>query len=375
MKKILAIGHSFVLAQNRDVFRCLHSRGKWDVTILAPRFFHGDLRDIEMEQEPPSSNMRVLPIDCYFTSRIHFFTYNIFQIEKILKEEEFDAVYLWEEAYIVSGFTLAHVFHKHKIPYFVYSCQNIYKKYPWPFSFLENKVHQHAQRLLACGYGVKEVFQRKGFESDVVPFFVNLERFKPQSLTEKEEVKKLLGLQEKITLGFMGRLVEEKGLSLFMATLDKALLQEKCNIIVIGSGSMQNELKAWLDRKANARLLFLKHDEVPEILSILDIILCPSQTRSHWKEQFGRMLVEAFASGVVVVGSDSGEIPYVVGKAGIVIGESDIEGWTRETITLIRDEQRRALMIREGLVRAQNYSTDSIAEELFKVVETSLRLG
>ena len=59
----------------------------------------------------------------------------------------------------------------------------------------------------------------------------------------------------------------------------------------------------------------------------MDILVAPSQTVSNWREQFGRMLIEAFACGVPVIGSDSGEIPYVIQDAGVVVGEKDELGW------------------------------------------------
>lgn len=375
MKKILAIGHSFVLAQNRDVFRCLQAQKKCNITVLAPRFFHGDLRDIEIESEPAGSDLKVLPIDCYGTKYIHFFTYNIFQIEKILSQEKFDAVYLWEEAYIVSGFTLAHIFNKHKVPYFIYSCQNIFKKYPWPFSYLEQKVYSHAQRLLACGHGVKDVYLKKGFESDIVPFFVSLERFKPTSQSEKSKPLREMGLLESTTVGFMGRLVEEKGVELFMNIVDRTVCKNTCNIIVVGSGPLEAKVKLWAKERRNTVVLSLKHHEVPSVLSLMDVLLCPSQTRSNWKEQFGRMIVEAFASGVAVLGSASGEIPFVVDDAGLVLSESHATDWVKALDDVVVNADKRALMVQNGLRRAKLYSVESVAEILFTSMSQSLNWG
>jgi glycosyltransferase involved in cell wall biosynthesis len=51
----------------------------------------------------------------------------------------------------------------------------------------------------------------------------------------------------------------------------------------------------------------------------------PSLTRRNWKEQFGRVLVEAMACGVPVIGSDSGAIPEVIGEAGLIVPEGDIQ--------------------------------------------------
>ena len=71
----------------------------------------------------------------------------------------------------------------------------------------------------------------------------------------------------------------------------------------------------------------------------------------NWSEQFGRMIIEGFATGLVVVGSDSGEIPHVIGDAGIVVGEKDVSAWVRTLDILLEDEPLRALL-RDALVFA-----------------------
>ena len=63
--------------------------------------------------------------------------------------------------------------------------------------------------------------------------------------------------------------------------------------------------------------------EVPAVLRALDVLVLPSLTTPSWKEQFGRVLQEAMACAIPVVGSDSGEIPHVIGDAGLVTPEGD----------------------------------------------------
>jgi glycosyltransferase involved in cell wall biosynthesis len=84
----------------------------------------------------------------------------------------------------------------------------------------------------------------------------------------------------------------------------------------------------------------------------MDILCAPSQTTAGWREQFGRMLIEAFACGVPVVASDSGEIPYVVGNAGVIVSEGDAAGWSNTLASLIADAGLRGDFGRLGRERA-----------------------
>jgi glycosyltransferase involved in cell wall biosynthesis len=85
----------------------------------------------------------------------------------------------------------------------------------------------------------------------------------------------------------------------------------------------------------------------------MDILAAPSQTTRRWKEQFGRMLIEAMACGVPVVGSDSGEIPYVIGDAGKVVAEADTAAWARTLGTLFETPSLRAELSTLGREQAE----------------------
>ena len=62
---------------------------------------------------------------------------------------------------------------------------------------------------------------------------------------------------------------------------------------------------------------------MPDFYRSLDALVLPSRTQENWMEQFGRVLIEAMACGVPVIGSNSGEIPHVIGDAGLVFPEGD----------------------------------------------------
>jgi glycosyltransferase involved in cell wall biosynthesis len=107
------------------------------------------------------------------------------------------------------------------------------------------------------------------------------------------------------------------------------------------------------------------HEQVPEVLGEFDVLVLPSRSTPGWKEQFGHVLIEAMAMGIPVVGSDSGEIPNVIGREDLVFAEGDAIGLARILRRLMADERWRAEVRQYGLERvAQHYTHDRIAERL-----------
>jgi glycosyltransferase involved in cell wall biosynthesis len=100
---------------------------------------------------------------------------------------------------------------------------------------------------------------------------------------------------------------------------------------------------------------------MPRYLNAMDVLAVPSYTSRRWREQFGRVIVEAMACGVAVLGSDSGEIPHVIADAGIVLPERDVDAWTRAIDALVVDTVQRAELTARGLSRARTFSADAAA--------------
>jgi glycosyltransferase involved in cell wall biosynthesis len=130
-------------------------------------------------------------------------------------------------------------------------------------------------------------------------------------------------------------------------------LKQPWRALFLGGGPLEGELRRWARRHGErVRIVSAAHAEVPAYVNSFNLLCAPSETARHWREQFGRMLIEAFACAVPVIGSDSGEIPHVIADAGIVAREGDENAWTFALERLLGDAGARAELGARGLARA-----------------------
>jgi glycosyltransferase involved in cell wall biosynthesis len=113
--------------------------------------------------------------------------------------------------------------------------------------------------------------------------------------------------------------------------------------------------------------------EMPSFYNKLDAIVVPSRTRSNWKEQFGRVIIEAMACGVPVIGSDSAAIPEVVGDDGLIFPEGQVEALAACLQHLIDDSKLRRILGERGRTRVlRQYTQAQVAAQTVKVYHEML---
>jgi glycosyltransferase involved in cell wall biosynthesis len=340
----------------------------FDVTVAAPRFFHGDLRPVENEPEPADSRLKVVPIDTRLSKVVHLFTYDNAALTKIVREGDFDVVHAWEEPFILAGYQVARALRKSRARFCFRTAQSYVKRYPPPFSYFERKVRARAQGWIAGASLVREAMLQRGFpaaQGRVLNLAVDLGAFKPLSDDEKGAVRKELGL-DGLVIGFVGRLAKDKGLDVLMSALGRLPKDRSWSLLLLGSGDYREKVMSWAEQNGlhdRVKVMLVKHAEMPRFLGSMDMMVAPSQTMKNWREQFGRMLIEAFAAGVPVIGSDSGEIPFVIADAGKVVPEADIAGWSHAIDELLTSPELRADYRARGLVRTEKYSVATIAAQ------------
>lgn len=350
-RRLLTIGHSYCVTANRRLAHELALTDQWDVTVVAPERFRGDFRVHETARES-YERCRVEAVPVYFGSRVHTLLYG-WPLQPLLRQP-WDLVHCWEEPYVASAAQIA-AWTPARVPLVYATFQNIDKRYPPPFSWCERYVAGRADGLVVFGQTMRDVAVNHGFaprRTRVIPIGVDTRRFSPNPAA-RARVRASLGWDDGTpVIGFVGRFVPEKGLELLIQVLER--LREPWRALFVGSGPLESRLRRWAssygDRVALATTV--GHDEVPDWLNAMDLLCAPSQTTRKWREQFGRMLIEAFAVGVPVVASDSGEIPHVLGGAGVVVREDDRDAWQHAVGALLRDEDRRVALGHYGRERA-----------------------
>jgi glycosyltransferase involved in cell wall biosynthesis len=149
-------------------------------------------------------------------------------------------------------------------------------------------------------------------------------------------------------------------------------LPENCRVVFIGQGPVKSDLEQQAQRLGLTDRVIFKPGvptyKVPEELEKLDVLILPSLTRPNWMEQFGRVLAEAMSCETPVIGSSSGEIPYVIGDAGLIFKEGNAQELSACVRRLLDDPALYADLARRGRQRVlENYTQGQIARRTFEV--------
>ena len=243
-----------------------------------------------------------------------------------------------------------------------FTWQNLYRPQWW--NLAERYTLSRADAAIAGNAEAEVVLRRKGFSKPVtvIPQFgVDPGIYRPNAATRAQRAHNLpfAVTPQTLVIGYLGRLVEQKGLAVLLKAV--AGLPGDWRLLMLGDGPLRPELErvaAGLDVAGRVAILpSVPSTQVPRWLNTLDCLVLPSLTRRNWKEQFGRVLVEAMACGVPCVGSDSGEIPNVLGDAGLVAHEGDADALRRSLAMLMADKDLRRRLAQQGRARVLAHYT------------------
>jgi glycosyltransferase involved in cell wall biosynthesis len=164
-----------------------------------------------------------------------------------------------------------------------------------------------------------------------------------------------------LAIGFVGRLVPERGLDLlFRACVG---MTGKWTLTVIGTGPSQEELEALAERLGiSARVSWLgplPRESVDQVWPHLDCVVFPARTTPRWVASAARGALYAMANGVAVVASDSGALPEIVGETGKIVPEENVPALTTALQELYADGAERERLGAAGRRRIMDEFSDS----------------
>jgi glycosyltransferase involved in cell wall biosynthesis len=376
-RKLVTVSHSYVVTLNRRLANELArvGQGRWEVTAVAPRFFHGDLSPIQLQPDPAEAS-RLEPVRALFSRSAHLFLYGPELHARL--SSGVDLVHAWEEPYVLAGAEVA-LLTPRRVPLVFSTAQNLFKRYPPPFAQLERWVVGRSAGWVAFGETVKQnLLRRPGYAqrpARYIPMGVDVELFRPDRAMGATFLQELGWEAEgPPVVGYLGRFVPEKGVELLRTVLER--LTTPWRALFVGGGPLEQSLRAWAERQGSGKVRIITgipHARVPQVLNAMDVLCAPSQTTPRWKEQFGRMLAEAFACGVPVLTSDSGEIPHTAGDAGLVLPEADTAAWMAALAGLLESPERRRELSVRGRERAvTRFAWPVVAREHLNFFESVL---
>lgn len=304
-----------------------------------------------------------------------------------LDELDPDLVHIDEEPYSLVTWQIGRLCQRQGTPFLFFAWQNLDRRLPPPFGVLRRWVFRHAGAGIAGTPASADVLRSAGFGGPlaVIPQFgVDPDRFAPDP--EARARSRLgLGLPESaFVVGYGGRLVPEKGVGALVEAFARlntgTRVLEGPYLVVAGDGPERDRLQ----RTARAggvrdrvRMLGHVHSlDMPETLLACDVVVLPSIGTRTWTEQFGRILVEAMACEVPVIGARCGEIPSVIGDAGVVVPPGDPAALAAALESLRANPDRRARLGESGRTRVRDrYTHERVAQDTAELYRRVARRG
>ncbi|MBD2251371.1 hormogonium polysaccharide biosynthesis glycosyltransferase HpsO [Nostoc parmelioides] len=249
-----------------------------------------------------------------------------------------------------------------------------------PIALLEKYNLNNSHGIISGNQDGAEVLRQRGYQGKikVMPQLgVDETLFTPQA---QPELAAKLGIKSgEFVIGFVGRFVPEKGLLTLLQALTKLPLDKTWKLLLLGRGTLQEELiKIAAENHIQDRVILIEsvpHNEVANYINLMSTLVLPSETTYNfktltsvgWKEQFGHVLIEAMACQVPVIGSDSGEIPHVIGDAGLVFPEGDVQALANCLLQLIEQPDLTKELGARGYQKAMvKYTNKALAKEQFE---------
>jgi glycosyltransferase involved in cell wall biosynthesis len=379
--RILVASHSYIVDLNCEKLKALaHLEPNIEVTVVVPRRWRpGGVQNKIIETQPrQEGSFQVVPVSNFSENNQSMLTFGV-DIIPLLRQFRPQIIQV-EQGAKALGYAQLISLNKLlglKAKNLFFTWWNLPYEVKFPLSLLEAYNLRNTHGLIAGNQDAGEILQQHGYQGaiKVMPQLgVNENRFCPQT---QPELKKQLGIQpDDFVVGFVGRFVEEKGL----LTLGKALagLQEySWKWLLLGRGPLQPVLmERAVEWGIKERLIWVEsvsHEEVPRYINVMNTLVLPSETNPQfktltaagWKEQFGHVLIEAMASKVPVIGSNSGEIPNVIADAGLVFPEGDVPTLQNCLQQLMEQPELSNQWAQLGYERAINqYTNKALAKQL-----------
>ncbi|MBN2754535.1 MAG: glycosyltransferase family 4 protein [Candidatus Goldbacteria bacterium] len=362
--KILFVSHSSVLEYHQQKLCLMAEKFGVQIVLVTPPYWPEGGIDAPVYTGNTSITYETGKVVQFKNHLMHFYL----NASEIIKKYNPDIVYLEEDAFIPACAQFIKAAKKAGKKTVFFTWENIHRGYNFIYNKIERYCLKNADAAVAGNKEGADILKVKGFINsvEVIPQYgLNVNDFSPACGFGG-------GIKEVV---YIGRLIEEKGIDTLIEAVSKV---KGINLNLIGTGDEEyvNALKSSAAKyNVSERVIFhgfMDRARLNAFIKNMQVLVLPSITTHGWKEQFGRVLIEAFASKIAVIGSDSGEIPNVIADAGLIFREGNPFGLA-EAIEKLNNKELYNALIEKGYKRVcENYTNEIIAGKIIALCKALL---
>jgi glycosyltransferase involved in cell wall biosynthesis len=377
--RVVMVSKAMVVGAYQRKLEALACLPGMDLTLIVPPAWR-DRRGTSVLERVYTTGYEVRVAPLAFNGQYHLHFYPT--LGRLLRELRPQVLHVDEEPYNLATWQALRLGRALGARGLFFTWQNLLRRYPLPFAYFEKANYSLAAHAIAGSQAAAQVLQSKGYAGPlaIIPQFgVDPELFSPASTREAFEEQPSSfqpGPSSPFVIGYAGALIPEKGVDLL---LQACASLPTCNwrLKILGDGSERLALA----NLAHALGIAGQMELLGRVSSIeaatyyrqFDVLVLPSRSQANWMEQFGRVLIEAMACGVPVIGSSSGEIPQVIGDAGIVFAEGDPQALCGALAGLAADAGMRAELAARGRARVlERFTQAAVATDTHRVYQAMM---
>ena len=240
---------------------------------------------------------------------------------------------------------------------------------------------KHVSYLFPISRESCDVYSNLNFNTNriqQVPLGIDEKLFVSRSNNFKSKIRKKLKLNS-FTIAYFGRLVPEKGIKYLIQSL--SILKFDDWQLLIDSfdtykSNFSKEIKELIfSNGLEKKIVFFdaNHEKMPDYYSAVDLLVLPSIETPYFKEQYGRVLVEAMLTKTMVIGSNTGAIPEILSSKYLIF-KSGCSNSLAEKINDIKmlNKKSKKEIINQNYLRAFNFLTSkNQAKEIFNILKNN----
>lgn len=231
------------------------------------------------------------------------------------------------------------------------------------FALVKPSLNRASAIIVPSGF-LQQVFAKRGFATHIVPNIIDLERFVARTPSNAAPphilvARNLEPLYDNATALRAFALVRQQ--------------YPAAHLTIAGTGPDRQALESMAqDLGVADSVRFagrVENTEMPSLYQTADIAINPSLV-----DNMPISILEALASGVPVVSTNVGGVPFLVedGKTALLIPPRDATQMAAAVLRILNDAALRVALVQAGLAHAQQFAWQNVREKLFAVYDQAL---